>query len=228
MNKGLSLVELLLSMTIASILVLALLSMNTLGAKTYREARDSWYCMQSLRNAVVLLDTDLMQCGYLLPQDLRIIPGHDQLFIAGTAITSSHNGLRLPKTLPPPLFSVVRAANDYSIVLDTIDIDNSTSPDYWADIGIISDSGGFVISHTYSRGNTLIPLTGKAAVTVGQRVVPAIHYELKSDGLYRNNQLIAEAIQVFDTTKDGNAVRISIQAGYNGISKEISYLYAFR
>jgi len=228
MNTGLSLVEFLLSMTIASILVLALLTINSLGAKTCLEARDSWYCMQSLRNTIMLLDTDLMQCGYLLPEDLRTVPGQNQLFIAGTAITSAHDGLILPKDLPPPFFSVVRAVNDYSIILDTVDIDGSSSPDFWAGMGIISDSGGFVISNTYSRGDTHIPLTGKAALSPSMRVVPAIHYELRTDGLYRNGQLVAEAIQAFDTAEDGNAVQISLEAGYHDISKKISYLYTFR
>ncbi len=228
MNTGLSLVEFLLSMTIASILVLALLTINSLGAKTCLEARDSWYCMQSLRNTIMQLDTDLMQCGYLLPPDLRIVPGSDRLFIAGTAVTQAHSGLILPKKSPPPFFSVVRSVNDYSIILDTVDIDGSTSPDFWAGMGIISESGGFAIAQTYSRGSISIPLTGRAALSPGQRVVPAIHYELRTDGLYRNSQLIAEAIRAFDTAEDGNAVKISLEAGYHEISKKITYLYTLR
>ncbi|HHO75295.1 MAG TPA: hypothetical protein ENN05_02565 [Deltaproteobacteria bacterium] len=228
MNTGLSLVEFLLSMTIASILLLALFTMNSLGAKTYGEARDSWYCMQSLRNTILLLDEDLMQCGYLMPDDLKIVPARNQLFISGVPVTSSHTGLRLPNKTAPPLFSVVRFSTDYGLVLDTIDIDGNTAPDYWANLGLISDSGAFVISHTYSRGNTHIPLVQKASVMRGDRVVPAIHYELESDGLYRNNQLIAEAIRRFDTAMEGGSLRITIQAGYREISRQISYLYTFK
>ena len=223
MNNGLSLVELLVSMTISSVLILALFSLNLLCAGTYTGVRDSWYCMQSLRNALLQLDTDLTQCACLMPQDLKIALAGSQLFIAGVPVTSKHSGLSLPLTNAPPLYSIVRSRGDRSIVLDTIDIDADTVPDYWADLGIITDSGPYVISHTYSRGNTLVKITQEAAVTSGDRIVPAIHYDLRSDGLYRNAQLIAEAITGFDITKEEHLLTIRLEAGYNHVQKQVSY-----
>jgi prepilin-type N-terminal cleavage/methylation domain-containing protein len=228
MNKGLSLVELLISMSISSVLILILLSMNTLSAKNYSEVRDSWYCMQSIRNTLLILDMDLMRCACLMPQDLKIAQAEDELFIAGVPVTSSHSGLKPPQKLPPPLYSVALASNDRSILLDTIDIDADSTPDYWADLGIITDSGAFVLSHSYSRGNTLIPLTSDALTNVGDRIVPAIHYELRADGLYRNSQLIAEAISIFNSVIDGTTLTIQIQANHNGALKNASYTFSIK
>ena len=223
MNKGLSLVELLVSMTISSILILSLFSMNMLSAGTYTEVRDSWYCMQSLRNALLKLDLDLAQCACLMPQDLKIALADHQLFIAGIPVTSSHSVLRLPNKYPPPLYSVVLSSYDHTLILDTIDIDYDSVPDYWAGLGIITDSGPFVIPHTYSRGNTLIPVTAEVTPTAGDRTVPAIHYKLKSDGLYRNADLIAEAVNGFDMTMEEDILTIHLQAGYNHVQKQLSY-----
>jgi prepilin-type N-terminal cleavage/methylation domain-containing protein len=228
MNKGLSLVELLVSMTIASVLILMLFSMNLLCAGTYTDVRDNWYCMQSLRNALVLLERDLAQCACLMPQDLKIALAENQLFIAGIPVTSKHSGLSLPQKYAPPLFSVVRSTNDRSIVLDTIDIDADTVADYWADLGIITDSGPYVISHSYSRGNNLVEITAEAATSTGDRIVPAIHYALRSDGLYRNAQLIAEAVNGFDMTMEEDILTIRLQAGYNHVQKQISYPFVFK
>ena len=228
MNKGLSLVELLVSMTITSVLVLALFSMNLLCAGTYTDVRDSWYCMQSLRNALLLLDRDLTQCACLMPQDLKVALAGNQLFIAGIPVTSTHSGLSLSNKYAPPLYSVVRSTSDRSLVVDTIDIDADSVSDYWADLGIITDSGPYVIAHTYSRGNTMVPITTEAATSTGDRIVPAIHYELRSDGLYRNAQLIAEAIRGFDMTMEEDLLTIRLQAGYNHVQKQISYPVVIR
>lgn len=228
MNKGLSLVEFLVSMTIASVLILALFSMNLLCAGTYTEVRDSWYCMQSLRNALVLLDRDLAQCACLMPPDLKIALLDRELFIAGVPVTSSHGGLSVPQNNAPPLYSLVRSTHGSSLVFDTVDIDTDSVADYWADLGIITDSGPYVISHTYSRGNTFVPITTEATAAVGDRIVPAIHYELRTDGLYRNAQLIAEAVNGFDTVMEENLLTIRLQAGYNHVCKQISYPIVIR
>ncbi len=228
MNKGLSLVEFLVSITISSVLILALVSMNILSARSYAGVTSTWYCLQSLRNTLVTLDTDLAQCGCLMPQDLKIAPAKDQLFIAGLPHTSSHPGLKVPGKYPPPLYSVVLSSNEHSLLLDTVDIDLDSVPDYWADLGIITDSGPSIVTHTYSRGNTLIPLTSGATASVGDRIVPAIHYELRSDGLYRNGQLMAEAIKAFDAVLSGNILTINLQAGYHGTLKDISYPFVLR
>lgn len=228
MNKGLSLVEFLVSMTIASILMLVLLSMNILSAGTYTETRDNWYCMQSLRNALLTLDTDLRQCACLMPQDLNIARQKDHLFIAGVPVTSTHSALKLPQKHPPPLYSVVLSSYDHTLVLDTVDIDSDSVPDYWADLGIISDSGPCVISHAYSRGNTAVRITAETPAATGDRIVPAIHYELRSDGLYRNAQLIAEAVSAFDMSMAEDILTIRIQAGHNSVVRQISYPFVIK
>jgi prepilin-type N-terminal cleavage/methylation domain-containing protein len=225
MKRGLTLVELLLSITIASILLLTLFSVYSLTSGMYRETRGSWYCMQSLRSAIIQLDADLKQCACLLPQDMKIACADNALFISGTPLTSSYSGITIHRKLPPPYFSTIRSLSGSIITLDAVDIDFDGAADYWADLGIITESGPCVISHGYSRGNTAIPLASVHLGNIGERAVPSIHYELKEDGLYRNNQLLAEAICSFETQMSGNDVILFLKACYHGEEKDISYTY---
>ncbi|MCD6570966.1 MAG: prepilin-type N-terminal cleavage/methylation domain-containing protein, partial [Deltaproteobacteria bacterium] len=223
MNKGVTLIELIISLAIASILILGLYSVNSISAKTSKQTRENWYCMASIRNSILQLDLDLMQCAYLMPQDMKISTEKNQLFIAGLPHTSKHSGIRLNMNTLPPYFSIIIKSEGSCIKLDTIDIDNNSVPDFWADLGIITDSGPYVISHNYSRGNSRLPLTSKVNVNPGDRVIPAIHYELKSDGLYRDGQLLAEAITGFDAKINSGNLAIHLKASLNNTVKELCY-----
>jgi hypothetical protein len=113
--------------------------------------------MQSLRGAFIQIDADVKQCALLLPQDLKVAWSGGSLFIAGAPVTSAYSGIGLDGSTAPPYCSVVRSSTSRSVELDSVDIDGNSAPDYWADLGIITDSGPSVISHNYSRENTLVP-----------------------------------------------------------------------
>lgn len=225
MKRGLTLVELLLSITLASMLILTLYSIHSLAASTYRDAMAGWYCMQSLRSAIVRLDADLKQCACLLPQDMRVACQGNALFISGVPLTSSHSGIRVHASIPPPYFSAIRSLSGSSMTLDVLDIDSSGSYDYWADLGVITESGPCVISHGYSRGDAVLTLRAPAPGSIGERAVPAIHYELRADGLHRNGQLLAEALCAFAPCVDGTEVIIVMEACYHENRERISYTY---
>ncbi len=225
MERGLTLVELMLSITLASILILTLYSIHSLTASTYRDTMAGWYCMQSLRSAIVRLDADLKQCACLLPQDMRIACGEKALFISGVPVTSSHSGIHVHASIPPPYFSIILSLSGNSITLDDIDIDSSGSYDYWADLGIITESGPCVISRGYARGDPVLTLKEPPPGNLGERAVPAVHYELRADGLYRNGQLLAEAVCTFAPHVDGTEVVVVMEACYHEYRKGISYSY---
>jgi len=226
MNRGLSLIELMLALSIASVLIFSVYTFTSVSVQIYSDMRRDWYCMQSIRNSIVNLDRDLAQCAYLLPQDMKIALGQNQLFIAGLPVTTKHAGLCLQNKSVPPFYSIARAASSSNIVVDTVDIDQNGVPDFWANLGLISDNGPAVVSHNYSRGQTSIPLRSTSPFCTGDRVVPAIVYELKPGGLYRNSQLLAEAITSFEARIENDFLFIQIQAGYNGTQKEFCYPYA--
>lgn len=226
MEKGLSLVELLIAMTAASLLVLILYHLGTLSAVIHTEMRDEWYCMQSLRKAALQLNDDLMQCACLLPRNLKIALDGKELFIAGLPVTSQHPGIQPSPKDPPPYYALVFSSMQRSVILDTIDIDGDGRPDFWADLGMITESGPCVISHGYSRGNTLVPVILSHSITAGNKAIPAIHYELKTDGLYRNNQLLAEAIVYFEPRFQADELTIVMRARYHGTEKKLSVPYS--
>ncbi len=60
---------------------------------------------------------------------------------------------------------------------------------------------------------------------IGERAVPAVHYEVKEDGLYRNNQLLAEAIRSFESSMNDNDVTVVLKACSHGKEKILSYTY---
>lgn len=225
MNRGMSLVELLLSLTICTFVILVLGGMYALFSKGYREMRDSSYCMQSLRSACVQIDADVKQCALLLPQDLKVACAQNALFIAGAPSTSGYSGVSVRPGSAPPYYSIVRQSLGSSVSLDSVDIDGDSTPDYWADLGIITDSGPCVISHGYSRGSTSLSLAAPRRIQAGDRSVPSNHYELKDDGLYRNSQLLAEAITEFDAHAEGNELFIHLLACHNDERKELSLSY---
>jgi hypothetical protein len=225
MNRGISLVELLLSLAISTMVILGLCTMFALFTRGYRETREGWYCMQSLRSACAQIDADVKQCAFLLPQDLKVACSQGSLFIAGAPVTSGYSGISLHGKAVPPYFSVVQQSTGSSIGLDSVDIDEDSTPDYWADLGIITDSGPFVISHGYSRGNTFITLASPHRIIAGDRSVPSNHYELREDGLYRNSQLLAEAITAFNAQVADHELTVHLVASHNGEKKDISYTY---
>lgn len=225
MGKGVTLVELMVAMAIASIVVLAAYGLHTIGEGVARTARESWRCMQSLRAAVLQLDQDLMQCAYLLPQDLKIAVQGGSLFISGLPATAGHTSLRLNHGDPPPYYAVIRAQDGARIRLDTVDIDGDHDPDFWADLGVITDVGAYVIAHAYVRGTPDIPLEGTPVAASGARAVPAVYYELRDDGLYRDGQILAEGIDGFDARLEGHALAIYLRATSNGTARDIHYYF---
>jgi hypothetical protein len=225
MNRGMSLVELLLSLSLSTIVILVLGTMFALFTQSYRETRDGWYCMQSLRSACAQIDADVKQCALLLPQDLKVVCSGHALFVAGAPVTSGYPGLSLQEKTAPPYYSVAQEGAGSSIGLDSVDINGDSTPDYWADLGIITDSGAYVISHTYSRGSISLSLTSPHRIRTGDRSVPSNHYELKEDGLYRNAQPLAEAITAFDTRMAGKKLTIHLLASHNDEKRDISYTY---
>ena len=225
MQKGITLVELMISMAIATILILATYSMHSMAESVYRSTREDWGCMQSLRTALLQLDQDLLQCAYLMPQDLKIVSKQGELFIGGLPVTTQHTGLRLNGSDPPPYFSVVTAREASGLRLDTVDIDQDAVPDFWADLGIITDNGAYVISHAYARGNAFLPLKTRPFAAIGDRVIPAIHYDIRDDGLYRNGQLLAEGIDVFHASVEGVTLTVYLRVTSHGTTREIHYAY---
>lgn len=228
MERGLSLVELLVSLTISTILILAIYSVYSLVTKGYIDSRDSWYCMQSLRSSLIQIDSDLKQCAYLLPQDLKVACKKNSLFISGAPVSSSYSGLSLHSKISPPYFSVIRSSDTRNIELDTIDIDQNNTPDYCANLGIITDSGPYVISNGFKQKSAVIPLTSHPNVKKGDRSVPSVHYELKNDGLYRNAQLLAEGVRAFDAKVNGKSLILELKACHNGEAKSLSYTYELK
>jgi hypothetical protein len=225
MNRGVSLLELLLSLFISTVIVLALYTMYALFSKSYRETRESWYCMQSLRSACAQIDADVRQCALLLPRDLMVACSRDSLFIAGSPVTSQYPGLTLHGKAAPPYFSVVKRAGGSFMELDTVDLNGDSAPDYWADLGVITDSGPGVISHDYSRGSPSLSLAVPLMVRAGDRSVPSNHYELRAGGLYRNSQLLAEAITAFNARFSGGELTVSLMAGHHGAKKDVTFTY---
>jgi type II secretory pathway pseudopilin PulG len=222
MEKGVGLVELLIALACSSILFLALYQFFQVSSVTHKEMREAWYCMQSLRQASIQLNTDLVQCALLLPQDLKIAVQDSELFIAGVPVTSENPGISVSLTNPAPYYALINSSAEGGAILDTVDIDNDGHADFWADLGLLTESGPCVVGHNYTRGNNRISLTCAIMPVQGNRAVPAIHYELKGDGLYRNNQLLAEAVVLFDPTISGNDLTIHMRSRYHGTEKELS------
>ena len=225
MNRGMGLVELMLSLTIGTMVILVLCTMYALFSKSYGETKEAWHCMQSLRSAFVQIDSDVKQCSLLLPQDLKLAWDGGALFIAGATATSSYPGVSLGGDAPPPYYSIVRTCLGPTVGLDSVDIDGNGTPDYRADLGVITDSGPCVISHGYSRGNATLSMAFPHRIQPGDRMVPSNHYRLREDGLYRNAQLLAEAITAFDAHVAGNELTISLLARSNGTQKDLSCTY---
>jgi hypothetical protein len=222
MEKGVGLVELLIALACSSIVFLALYQFFQVSSVTHKEMREAWYCMQSLRQASIRLNADLVQCALLLPQDLKIAVQDSGLFIAGVPVTSENPGISISLTNPAPYYALINSSVQGGAILDTVDIDNDGHADFWADLGILTESGPCVVGHNYSRGNNRIPLTCAIMPVQGDRAVPAIHYELKGDGLYRNNQLLAEAVVLFNPTISGNDLTIRMRSKYHETEKELS------
>lgn len=228
MEKGVGLVELLVSLACSSILILALYQFYQVSAVTHEEMREAWYCMQSLRQASIQLNSDMVQCACLLPQDLKIAVAGSQLFIAGVPVTSEHPGIQISQTSPPSYYTLIISSTATSAVFETVDIDNDGHADFWADLGMISDSGPCVASHNYSRGSTNVTFACPKRPIPGDRVVPAVHYELKEDGLYRNGQLLAESVVFFNPIISENVLTIQMRSDYHGTQKELSLSYPIR
>jgi prepilin-type N-terminal cleavage/methylation domain-containing protein len=227
MNNGFSLVELLIAMTAASLLILALYHLDLLTVKVHTEMKDEWYCMQSLQGAVFQLNEDLTQAGCLLPRDLMFAVEDNDLFIAGIPVTSLQPGIQPSKSVPPPYYSLVVSTRPGIAVLDTIDVDENGKEDFWADLGMLSDRGPGVISHNYVRGNLTIPIITTHILETGNRIIPAIHYTLKQDGLYRDGQLLAEAISFFEPRLSPQELTIFMRSRYHGKEKELLLHHTF-
>jgi len=226
-RKGFSLVELMVAMTAASLLILALYRMDLLVVKVHTEMKDEWYCMQSLQAAAFQLNEDLTQAGCLLPTDLLFAADGNDLFIAGIPVTSLNPGVQPSPTSPPPYYSLVISLRPGTVTVDTVDIDGNGKEDFWADLGMISDRGPGIISHDYTRGSLTIPISAARILQPGIRMVPAIHYTLKPDGLYRNGQLLAEAVSYFEPKLEPHELTILLRSRYHGKEKELLLPHSF-
>jgi hypothetical protein len=60
---------------------------------------------------------------------------------------------------------------------------------------------------------------------IGDRVIPAIHYDIRGDGLYRNGQLLAEGIDVFHASVEGVTLTVYLRVTSHGTTREIHYAY---
>ena len=224
MSKGMTLIEFMIGLLLGSLIMLSVSSIYIAVGSAYGSQRSDWLCMQSLRTAMLMINRDIEECAYLLPQDLKVSCSSNRLFIAGLPATTDHDGLRVNSLYTPPYYSVVSSEYGDSIVMDTLDIDADNKPDYRAGYGIISDSGAFEIMQYYSKGNVTVPLKG-GVPQAGDRTVPAVVYQMKEDGLYRNGQLVSENITSFSAVKSGSELNIKMRATRNETIKEISYNY---
>lgn len=225
MDKGVSLVELVVALACSSVLVLALYHVHRVSASSHHEMRDAWHCMQSIRQATLQLNSDMTQAACLLPQDMGIRVEGSDLYIAGIPVTSQHPGIALSTRMPPPYYAVVLSSGAFGFTLDTTDIDGDARDDFWADLGVITDRGPCTISHGYTRGNVTLSISAGLAPLPGDRVVPAVHYGLEADGLYRNGQLLAEAVVLFDPAVSGRELTIRMRSRYHGSTKDILLSY---
>ncbi len=221
MNRGLSLVELLVALACSGVLMLAIYHVHQVSAASSASVKGQWYCMQSLRQASLRLSMDLAQSACLMPQDLKVLVDGSRLYIAGIPVTSSHPGIQVSRESPPPYYSLVLSSSMRSVVLDTVDIDGDSRPDFWAGLGMISDASACSIGHAYQRGCTTIPVTLGNAPRTGDRIVPAVCYELRADGLYRNNALLAEAVVSFTPRISGRQCIVAMRAQYHGYCKDL-------
>lgn len=212
----------LVALACSSILFLTLYQFYRVAAVTHSEMRQEWYCMQSLRQASMQLNADIVQCSYLLPQDLKIATDGGRLFIAGVPVTSKNPGLQLSSSNPAPYYALISSSSAADAMLDTVDIDCDGHADFWAGLGVITDNGPCLIDHSYSRGDPRISMACMNKTTRGSRAIPAICYELKDDGLYRNNELIAEAVVFFLPKISGKDLTIEMRSYYHGTQKELS------
>jgi hypothetical protein len=224
MSKGMTLIEFMIGLLLGSLIMLSVSSIYIAVGWSYGSQRADWLCMQSLRTAMLMLNRDIEECAYLLPQDLKVSCSSNRLFIAGLPVTTDHEGLRVNSLYTPPYFSVVSSKYGDSIVMDTLDIDDDNKPDYKAGYGIISDSGAFEIMQYYSKGNVTVPLKG-GAPNAGDRTVPAVVYQMRQDGLYRNGQLVSENITGFSAIQSGSELNIKMRAKRNETTREINYNY---
>lgn len=226
-EKGFSLVELLVAMAAASLLILALYRIDLLAVKVHAEMKDERYCMQSLQAAAFRLNEDLAQAGCLTPPDLLFAVDNKDLFIAGIPVTSLNPGVQLSLTTSPPYYAMVVSLGPGIATVDTVDIDGNGKEDFWAGLGMISDRGPGIVSHDYVRGGLSIPLSAARTLQTGIRLVPAIHYTLKPDGLYRNGQLLAEAVSCFEPRLAPHELIILLRSRYHGKEKELVLPHAF-
>jgi hypothetical protein len=224
MSKGMSLIEFMIGLLLGSLIMLSVTSIYIAVGWAYGSQRSEWLCMQSLRTTALVLNRDIEECSYLLPQDLKVSCSLSRLFIAGLPVTADHEGLIINSLYTPPYFSVVSSKHGDSIVLDTLDIDADNKSDYKAGYGIISDSGAFEIIQHYSKGSMPVPLKD-GSPNEGDRAVPAVMYLIKEDGLYRNGQLVSENITGFSPTLSGSELNIKMRAKKNETTKEISIDY---
>ena len=231
MYRGFTLVELLVSLFIGMALILGLYRINSMFRDDASKIRHSRYCIQSIRNCLVHINMDLLQRAYLLPQDLALQVNGNSLFIAGLPMSDRYPGLNvnIRSGMAPPYFAVVEDVSNAWIRLDTIDIDGDAKPDFWAETGIITDGGPLKVSHNYSRGNIIIPVGFSASTCrAGDRAVPAVVYELRPKGLYRNGQLLAESITGFDLLLNSSELKLHLRASHGHEQKEVVYEYKIR
>lgn len=228
MNRGLSLVELMVALACCSLVILCVWRIHVMSSVHFRQMRDQWHCMQSLRLASFRLHADLVQRACLMPQELAVRTRGSELFIAGIPVTSQHPGIRLHARKAPPYHAVAVGASATAVVLDTTDIDQDGLDDFTAYQGIITDSTFGTIGSRYVQGSVVVPIAASLPPAIGDRVVPAVHYMMTPDGLYRNGQLLAETIVSFEPRINQDTLTVSMQARSHGTTKTLSLSYPIR
>jgi len=223
MSKAFTLVELVVSLALASLLLLLGLSGVGLLRNSYGYNRAAWSSLQTIRLGELMLERDLRNLGYLLPRDLPVRCWSSHLLLAGVPVTSRHPGLRLG-ALPPPYYAVVRTMNGRRLELDSLDLDGDGRIDFVAGQGLIGDSGAGLIERVESAAAVLwLAEAVEGALKPDDRVVPAVHYEQRGSTLWRDGQLALDNLEAFGALLAGDSLRLSLAAGLGRARRSISY-----
>ncbi|HPC46399.1 MAG TPA: prepilin-type N-terminal cleavage/methylation domain-containing protein [Deltaproteobacteria bacterium] len=228
MDRGMSLVEIMVALACCSIVMLGVYRLYILTAATFRDVCDEWRCMQSLRLASLRIHTDMVQRACLMPPELAVRADGSRLLIAGIPVTSHHPGIRPHSRKAPPYYALVQSVTAQGVTLDTTDIDGDGIHDFAAYQGFISDSSSGAIHGGYVQGTPLVRITAETPPQAGDRAVPAVIYSLDAPGLCRNGQLIAESVTSFEPRMTSDGLVIHMKARSHGTTKDMLLSYPVR
>ncbi|OPZ60917.1 MAG: hypothetical protein BWY87_00169 [Deltaproteobacteria bacterium ADurb.Bin510] len=223
MSKAFTLAELVVSLALGSLLLLAGLSGFRLLQGSYGHNRATWSSLQTIRLGEIMLDRDLRNLGYLLPRDLPARCWARHLLLAGVPVTSRHPGLSLGLQTPP-YYAVVRSVNGRRLELDTLDLDGDGRIDFVAGQGLIGDSGAGLIERVETGAAVLwLAEVSNGSLVPDDRVVPAVHYEQRGTALWRDGQLALDGLAAFGAELEGGSLQVSLTAGTGASRRSICY-----